>query len=134
MQVRQGGDVFRLARQLDVRVAADHPGGRARRVEEDALERLAVPPLPGGPGVGGDQAGLQAEPLEVFPNPYQAALLEVDGDHFGQSRLGFQQVAGLAARRTAGVEDTLAGRAFEQLGGQLRGFVLDADAALREAR
>ncbi|MOA34600.1 hypothetical protein D3C78_1559830 [compost metagenome] len=59
LQGGQGGDVVGLAGQLDVRMATDHPGGRAGRIEEDALERLTVPPLPDRAGIGGDQVGIQ---------------------------------------------------------------------------
>src|SRR3989338_10375822 len=44
LQLGQGEYFLGLEGQLDVRMAADHPGGRAWRVEQDALERLAVPP------------------------------------------------------------------------------------------
>ncbi|MNJ51899.1 hypothetical protein D3C77_472150 [compost metagenome] len=52
----------------------------------------------------------------------------------GQARFGFKQVAGLAARGAAGVEHALAGGQFQQVGRQLRSFVLHAHPAFSEAR
>ncbi|MNZ84325.1 hypothetical protein D3C78_1030770 [compost metagenome] len=43
-------------------------------------------------------------------------------------------MAGLAAGGAAGIQHALAGGQFEQVGGQLRGLVLHADAAFGEAR
>src|SRR5690606_28006764 len=43
LQPGQGADVLGLAGQLDVRVTTDHAGGRTGRIQQDALERLAVP-------------------------------------------------------------------------------------------
>ncbi len=63
----------------------------------------------------------------------QALGFQVDGDHPGQLRLGFEDMAGLAARRTAGIQHPLAGCQVEQVGSQLCGFVLDADPAFGKA-
>ncbi|MNJ48860.1 hypothetical protein D3C77_440660 [compost metagenome] len=115
-------------------MTANHTGGRARCIEQDALETLAVPPAGGVAGITGNQLGIQAQTVEVFPDPGQALGFEVDRDHGLQFRFGFEQVAGLAARRAAGVEHALAGREVEQVGSQLRGFVLNADPALIEPR
>ncbi|MDT4870932.1 hypothetical protein FQZ97_1060350 [compost metagenome] len=43
-------------------------------------------------------------------------------------------MTGLAAWRAAGIQQPLPGCQFEQLGGQLRGFVLHADPACGETR
>src|SRR5580693_2544199 len=39
----EGGDVAAAAQQLDVRMTSDHAGGGARRIDQDALERPAIP-------------------------------------------------------------------------------------------
>ena len=52
----------------------------------------------------------------------------------GQFGLGFQQVAGLAAGRAAGIQHALAGGQLQQVGGQLRCLVLDTDMPGSEAR
>ncbi|MNV36414.1 hypothetical protein D3C71_1278890 [compost metagenome] len=133
MQNRQCGDVVGLTGQLDVRVTANHAGGRAWRVQQDALERFAIPPRLGVATVGGNQFGAQFQAFEVLPHSHQTLGFEVHRHHAGQSRLGFEDMASLAARRTAGVEHSLARRQIEQIGGQLRGFVLHADPAFGEA-
>ncbi|MNI93886.1 hypothetical protein D3C73_1519050 [compost metagenome] len=89
MKLCQGDDVFRLSGQLDVRVPADHASGRAGGVEEDALERFAVPPNGSVAAIGGDQFGIQTQAFEVFPHPHQALGFKVHRDHTGQCRFGF---------------------------------------------
>ncbi|MNE45710.1 hypothetical protein D3C80_1400090 [compost metagenome] len=97
-------------------MAADHAGGRARRVEQDALERLAVPPAGGVAGIAGDQLGVQLQAVEVFSHAGQPLGFEVDGHHVRQASLGLQQVAGFAARCAASIEHALAGGQFQQVG------------------
>ncbi|MNH08866.1 hypothetical protein D3C79_683000 [compost metagenome] len=72
--------------------------------------------------------------VEVFPHTGQALGFKVDGDHLRKAGLGFEQVAGLAAGGTAGVEHALPRGQFEQVGRQLRGLVLNADPAFGKAR
>ncbi|MNX96948.1 hypothetical protein D3C86_1292930 [compost metagenome] len=134
LQHRQCGDVVGLTGQLDVRVTANHAGGRARRVQQDALERFAIPPRLGVAAVGGDQFSAELEAFEVFANPHQTLGFQVHRHHAGQLRLGFEDVASLAARRAAGVEHPLAGCEVEQISGQLRGFVLHTDPAFGKPR
>src|SRR5450830_188647 len=97
LQHGEGGDVVGLAGQLDVRVATDHAGGGTRRVEQNALERLAVPPGGGVAAVGGDQLGAQAQACEIFPHAHQALGFQVDGDDAGQVFFDFEDVTGLTA-------------------------------------
>ncbi|MNO94778.1 hypothetical protein D3C76_864050 [compost metagenome] len=127
-------DVIGLARQLDVRVTTNDAGGRARGIEEDALERLAVPPGGGVAAVGGDQFGAQFQAFEVLAHPHQAFGFKVHGDDAGQLGFGFEDMAGLAAGCTASVEHALARRQVQQIGSQLCRFVLHADPAFGEAR
>lgn len=133
LQAGQRGDVFGLACQLDVRMPTNHAGRRTGRVEQNALERLAVPPGRRIARVGGHQLGLETQTLQVFGDPRQASGLEVQRGECGQARFAFEQVAGLAARRAAGIEHALARSEVEQSCGQLRRFVLHADAAFGEA-
>src|SRR3989344_5117058 len=108
LQHGQGGDVVGLAGQLDVRVATDHAGGGARSVEQDGLERLAVPPGGGVAAIGGDQLGAQAQACEVFPHAHQALGFQVDGDDAGQVFFDLQDVTRLTAGGAAGVQHPLA--------------------------
>ncbi|MNK91530.1 hypothetical protein D3C87_1116290 [compost metagenome] len=96
------------------------------------MERFAIPPRLGVAAVGGDQFSAELEAFEVFANPHQTLGFQVHRHHAGQLRLGFEDVASLAARRAAGVEHALARRQIEQIGGQLRRFVLHADPAFGE--
>jgi hypothetical protein len=44
LAVHETGHIARPAEQLDVRVAPDHTGPGAGRIEQDGIEALAVPP------------------------------------------------------------------------------------------
>ena len=115
-------------------MAADHAGGRTGCVEQDALERLAIPPALGGTGVVGDQCGVELQALEVFPNAHQSLGFQIQRNQPGQLRLAFEQVTGLATRCATGVQHALARRQVEQRGGQLCGFILHADPPFGKAR
>ena len=128
------GNVVSLTRELDIRVATDHARRRTRRIEQDALERFTVPPLACVTGIGSDQLGVQAQAIKVFPDAGQAFGLQIHRDHTCEQWLYFQQMAGFAARGAARVEYALAGDQLQQVGSQLRGFVLHADPAFGEAR
>ncbi len=65
---------------------------------------------------------------------HQTLGFQVHRHHAGECRLGFKDVAGLAARCAAGVQHPLARCQVEQIGGQLRRFVLHADPAFGETR
>ena len=84
--------------------------------------------------VSGDQFGLKAQAREVFADPHQAFGFQIDTQYMGQLGLGFQQMAGLAAGCAAGIQYALAGGQLQQVGGQLRGLVLDTDMPGSEAR
>jgi hypothetical protein len=114
-------------------VAADHAGGRAWRVEQDALERFAVPPAGGVAAVGGDQLGAQAQAFEVFRTRTRR-LASRSTATTPASGFGFEDVAGLAAGCAAGVEHALARRQVSSRSAASCGFVLHADPAFGEAR
>src|SRR6185503_456996 len=103
-------------------------GGRTRRVDQDAVERLAVPPGLRCARVAGQQARIQAQPLQVLADAVHARRRGVQR---GEVDLrAFQQVAGLAARCGAGVEDTQAAAQVGEVGGDLRGAVLHREGAV----
>ncbi|MNR24916.1 hypothetical protein D3C85_1420320 [compost metagenome] len=71
-------------------MTSNHAGGRARRVEQDALETLAIPPGGCVARIGGNQLGVEAQAFEVFLYPHQAFGFQVDCNHALELWFGFQ--------------------------------------------
>ena len=92
----------------------DDPGRRTRRVDEDAIEGPAVPPVLRLADVGGNQGRRAPEPLQVLADAPEAALLDVDCDDLGQAGRVLEQVPGLAARGGASIQHTHARLRIEQ--------------------
>src|SRR5690606_24455358 len=92
----EGIDVFGPAQQLDVRMPADHTGAGAWRVEQDAVEEVAIPP-----GqrmqVGRDEAGSETQPFEVLANAPEARRIDVEGGELELAGAALEDVAALAA-------------------------------------
>ncbi len=128
---RERRDVGCAPMQLDVGLAAHDAGRRARRVEQDAIERTAIPP-----GFGlrrhrrSPRSAASPRRFEVLANARQArGVAEIERD---QIELGaLEHVRSLAAGRGAGVEHALSIGKIEQVGDALRGAVLHREEAVR---
>ena len=89
---------------------------------------------PGGLGhVAGHHAGVESQPTKVAADPLQARLGQIERRDFGLPRHPLEQMAGLSARRSAGVQDPLARPRPEHLDRELGGGVLHRQAPLRES-
>jgi len=109
----------RPAQQLDIRMASNHAGARARRIEQDPVIRLPIPPGRLRAQIRTHQLGIALEAQQVVGNLGQALGIAVGR---GQPQLTtgrFQQRAGLAARGRTGIEHPLACSCAQQLRCQL---------------
>src|SRR5262245_65797549 len=104
-------------------MAADGPGRRAGRIEEDGVER-SCPPLR---EIDGDRFRREMEALEVLPQLFEPCRRAVDG---GDGGAGGRKLRGLAARRRAQIRDGAAAQVAEELRRQCRGGVLHPPGAL----
>ena len=123
--------IQRRAQETNVRMAAQHAGAGAGRVEQNGIEGLAVPPVGRPAGVGGFQRCPLAEALEIFRHPLQPGRVAVQGQQLG-ARGQFEQMAGFATRGGAGVENAFTVLGLEQGGAPLGAGVLDAGPAALE--
>ena len=82
---------------------ADRAGRRAGRIDQDGVERPALPRR----GIGPDDLGVELQPREILPQPLEPRRRAVDG---GDLRAGERQLRGLAAGRGAEIGDGLAAR------------------------
>ena len=125
--------VFGLPGQLDVRVAANHAGGRTGRIQQDALERRPVPPGRQLAGIGGLERGRQAQALQVLAHPLQASGFQIEGDQLGQGRRALENLTGLAPRGAAGIQYPLPWLELQQRRRQLGRFILHTHLAAGKA-
>ena len=127
-------DVAGPAQQLDVRVAADHAGGRTGRIEQDAIEGPRHPTSAGRPQVGDHAAGAAAEPLQVLGHALRAAAHRRPPPSARMPGASSSSVAALAAGRGAGIQHALAGAGRPAArAAQLRAGVLHRHQAFAEA-
>ncbi len=75
----------------------------------------------------------QAQPREVRLDARRACRVDVQRDELREAGLEFHDVAGLAARRRAGVEHAHAGRRRQEARRELGGGVLHGNLAVRKA-
>ncbi len=101
--LRQRVDVSGTAQPADIRVAPHDARRAARRVEQDRVERPAVPPARGVGRVGSDRLRLKAEARKGLVDAAQPVGVAVEREDVEVAEL--EQVRGLAAGRRAGVED-----------------------------
>ena len=134
LQRGQRGDVVRLAGQLDIGMPTDHARGRTGRIQQNAVKGLSIPPGVQVAAIGRLERGLQAQALQVIPYPFQPGRFQIQRYHFLQRGLQFENMAGLAAGRAAGVQYPLAGLQLQQRRRQLGRFVLHADRTGGEPR
>src|SRR5213595_3739987 len=106
-------------------MAADHPDRAARRVEQDPVERAAIPPVGRAGRIARDESRRQAEPVEVRADLVEPRAVAVEGTDLGEPGARLENVPGLAARRGARVEHALPRREIEELRRALRGDVLN---------
>ena len=131
---RQRGDVIAPAQQLDIRMTADHAGRGARHIEQDAVERFAVPPRRRLAGIGRDDLRSHSQPLQVLRDARQPLGRNIDRRQRSKFRRQLEQVTCFATRRGAGVENALARLRFEQMSRELRRCVLHRNQSLVESR
>jgi hypothetical protein len=114
-------------------VAADHAGRRAGDVEQNAVVRPPVPPVAGLEQVTCAHVRVEAEPGQVLAHAHEPGS---GGIERGELDVGdaLEHVAGLAARRRAGVEEALTRLRPQQLDRELRRSVLHGETALVESR
>ena len=124
--------VARPPQHFDVGVAADHARRAARRVDEDAIERRAVPPRVRRRRICRDDLRGEPEPVEVLLHERDARGVAVHGPDLATAADGFQDVTRLPAGRRARIENPLAWLELEQGGGPLRGDVLHGHRARSE--
>ncbi|KAG1259031.1 hypothetical protein G6F65_015408 [Rhizopus arrhizus] len=127
-------DVLGAAVEHDIRLAADHAGGRTRCIQQDRVERHAIPP---GTGI----AGISGQGLRVFAHAgtgigvtgaRQAPGVDIQRQQ-SQARVAFQQVRRFATGRCAGIQDARAGSGGQCIRRTLRRQVLHRQRAVGEA-
>ena len=131
-----GGQLIELggrAAQADVGVPANHAERRTGCIEQDAIERHAIPPIIRSRGITGDDIRLQCAALKILPHARQPPGVDVDGDQAREIRLAFGDEGGLAAGCGANVEHPLPGREFQGKHHTLRADVLHRHHALGKA-
>ena len=74
-------------------MAAYHAERRARCIEQDPIERSAVPPRAGRGGIAGQDRGLETAPREIPAHARQAPGVDVEGGEPGKSGLAQLTVA-----------------------------------------
>jgi hypothetical protein len=116
--------------QPHIRPPSQHAGGRAGRVDQDAVERLALPPAGGCAGIADHDLGVQPQPHQVLADAFGA--LGIDSSAVRSISRAFEQVAGLAAGCGAGIEHAHPSLEVGQIGGHLRGAVLHGERAILE--
>ncbi|KAG1548554.1 hypothetical protein G6F50_013435 [Rhizopus delemar] len=118
-------DVLGAAVEHDIRLAADHAGGRTRCIQQDRVERHAIPP---GTGI----AGISGQGLRVFAHAgtgigvtgaRQAPGVDIQRQQ-SQARVAFQQVRRFATGRCAGIQYARAGSGGQCIRRTLRRQVL----------
>jgi len=87
-------------------MATHNPRSRAGRIQQDGIKLLTVPPCIGRRRVGRQNFGLQAQPLQILANARTALWVNIERNHLGIAQ--FQQMCGLAARCSAGIQDAAA--------------------------
>ena len=105
-------------------MTADHAGCRTRHVEQDAIERPAIPPVLDGGHVRNADLGVETEPGKILADPLDARPRNVQGRHLNGAPGALEHMAGLPSGGGAGVQHPVAGRRFEQVDRELGGGVL----------
>ena len=124
--IRQPPAVF------DIRVSADHTAARTRHIQQDSIKRFSIPPRFGPGQVRGDHAGIQFQPLKIFPDSLNP-LRQIHCNHFQSAGNRLQNQAGLASGSRTSIQDALSCRQRKCGSNQLRGFVLHRDPPIAKA-
>jgi hypothetical protein len=90
-------------------VAADHAGARAGHVQQNAVERAAVPPARGIARIRDPTVRDEAETREILIDALRAGGIPLEGDELDRG-FRLQQMAGLATRGGTGIQDLMPGR------------------------
>jgi hypothetical protein len=99
----QLGDVAFASQPAHIGMPAHDSGSRARRIEQDGVERLAIPPCGRLAGVASNHPSLQSEPTQRLMDALATRRIDVQRSHLGIGK--FQQVRCLAARCGASIEN-----------------------------
>ena len=111
-------------------MAPDHPERGTRGIEQNAIERHAIPPRFRQRRIGADDLGVQCSALQIFTHPQKTLGVDVDGDQLGELRLALGDERSLAAGRRAGIEHPLSRSEPERKGNALRPEILHGNDAL----
>src|ERR1700752_3721042 len=95
-------------------MTTNHARCAARRVDENPVERPAVPPAVRRRGIAGHDLRGEPEAIEVLAHARDALGIAIDGPHVAATADGLEDVPGLAAGRRASVEHALARRKRKQ--------------------
>src|SRR5436305_526983 len=85
---------------------ANHPGGGARRIEQNAVERLPIPETGGLPDVRYDQPGTTVQPPQIFLDTPDSLRVDVDRYELRQASGVLQQVPRLTAGSCTSIQHT----------------------------
>ncbi len=110
----------------------DDPGGRARGIDEDAIER--TPPIPevaGRADVSDFEGGRTMQALQVFLHPRETACVDIDRNQFEVGR-EFEQVCRFPAGSRARIQHPHARLTCQQRRGELSTRVLNGDPSVGE--
>src|SRR5258708_25316901 len=101
-------------------MAPDDPEGRARRVQENAIEYPSVPPSARASRVSRLELRMQIAAQEILFHSPEALWVDVDAHQMGEFGLTFRHQGGLAPRRCARIEYALTRAEFQGKGYALR--------------
>ena len=104
-------------------MAAHHAACRARRVKQNGVEGLAVPPACRVAGVSRSNVGLEFESVESLANLDGSGGIDLQRSHGAVRAL--ENVGGLAAGSRAGVQHPVARLHGQQMRGKLRSCILN---------
>ena len=105
----QGRDVSFLPQQFDIRMTAYHTGRRTRRIQQNPVERLSVPPGAQIGCIGRPHRGTQTHAIEVCANQARTLIRNIDRNNLPHLGERFEQMEGLTTRRSANIGYSVAG-------------------------
>ena len=97
-------DVACSPQQFDVGMAPDHARRRTRRIEQDRVEWLAIPPLSCVRCICKPNRCVYAQAIVVFPDAVNPAWIVIDRDQGQVFITEFEQVAAFAAGRCTRIQ------------------------------
>ena len=122
---REAGNFCFLQAPAEVDAAAQDTGIRARRVDQDAIEKAVR--------CRGTEFDFSTEAFGVFFHQREALGLDVFGDDGGLIGGELGDISGLAARRGTKIENAFAGAGAQFFGRQQSAWILQIEKPLLEA-